>query len=103
VLEPTTSSPYLFRVGARQSLNLFDIRSGESKLNLAQWDNGECLGNMTSSHNSPFQFYCCTNRMTYLLDERFPGKSMCEWTHPTSREERDIPAGCEAIMTAVDG
>jgi hypothetical protein len=82
---------------------LFDVRTGKKQLKLFGWKNAECLGGACSSHFNPFQFYCSTNHSTYLLDERFTGKSISEWTHPVSKEDQDIPVNCDAIMTSKNG
>ena len=37
------------------------------------------------------------------MDERVTGKSMADWTHPASRENHDIPSGCDAVMTSKNG
>ena len=94
------SSPFLLRVGVRNSLNLFDVRTGKNRLELAQFEDGECLGGFCRSCFSPFQMYCTTNRGTKLLDERFTGKPLSQWDHPASKDDCDVPAGCDAVMVA---
>jgi hypothetical protein len=49
------------------------------------------------------QLYCSTNLRAYLLDERFFRQPLATWTHPASKEEISVPAGCEALKTPDSG
>ena len=97
-MDSPRSSPFLLRVGARNSLNLFDLRSGKNRLELAQFEDGESLGGLCRSRFSPFQMYCATNRGMRLLDERFTGMPLATWDHPASKDDCNVPAGCDAVM-----